>query len=212
MAKETIVIIGGGGHAKVVASIIKKSGRFELLGYVDKQNRGPLLGVPYLGADDVLPQLRAEHSPCAAVIGIGYIGEGTLREHLIEKLLRFGFEMPAIISSHAVVNEEVKIEVGAVVMDGVVVNSGSQVGKYVILNTHSSIDHDCQIGDFVHIAPGATLSGGVTVGAHSLVGAGATVVQYKTVGDHCIIGAGAVVTKDCLEQGTYIGIPAKKLL
>lgn len=194
----------------MVASILKKLGTFEILGYTDNKDRGPLLGMPYLGNDEMLPGFKKQYSHLCAVLGIGYLGEGDMRQRLVENLRALGVTIPTIISPQAVINEEVKIGEGTVVMDGVVVNSGTRIGKYVIINTRASIDHDCEIGDFTHIAPGVTLSGGVKVGIHSFVGVGATVVQYKTVGDQCIIGAGAVVTTDCLESGVYVGIPARR--
>lgn len=212
MSREKIIVIGGGGHAKVIVSILKKINIFDITGYTDKENRGPLLGMPYMGTDEAFSSLIKQYGACAAVLGIGYLGKNDLRERLVEKLRGLGFTMPAIISPAVVVNEDVEIGEGTVVMDGVVVNTGTRIGKYAIINTRASIDHDCEIGDFVHIAPGVTLSGGVKVGARSLVGVGATVVQYKTIGDRCIIGAGAVVAKDCLESGTYVGVPAKKLI
>ncbi|MBI2552452.1 acetyltransferase [Candidatus Uhrbacteria bacterium] len=209
---QKIVVIGGGGHAKVVTSILKKLNTFEILGYTDRENQGPLLYLPYIGTDDVLHDIKARHGECAAVLGLGYLGKDDLRERLVEKLRGLGFTMPAIVSPTAVVNEDVQIGEGTVVMDGVVINSGTRIGRYAIINTRASIDHDCVIGDFTHIAPGVTFSGGVKVGSHSLIGVGATVVQYKTIGDHCTVGAGAAVTKDCLEPGTYVGIPARKIL
>lgn len=210
MINKHIVIVGGGGHAKVVTSIVKKLGTFEILGYTDIQDRGPLLGIPYLGTDEVLVRRKELYPELCAVLGIGYLGEGDVCERLVEKLHIIGVTLPAIISPKAVINEEVEIGEGTVVMDGVVVNSGTRIGKYVIINTRASVDHDCEIADFTHIAPGATLSGGVRVGARTLVGVGSTVVQYKTLGDRCIIGAGAVVTTDCLESGVYVGIPARR--
>lgn len=209
---EKIVIIGGGGHAKVVASIIKKLKNFDLLGYTDRENRGTLLGAPYLGADEALASIIKQHGKCSAALGIGYLGKGDLRERIVEKLRGLGFTTPAVISPNAVINEEIQIGEGTIVMDGVVINSGSRIGRYAIINTQASIDHDCEIGDFTHIAPGVTLSGGVKVGARSFVGAGATVAQYKTIGDRCIIGAGAVVVNDCLEPGIYLGVPAIRKL
>ena len=209
---EKIFIIGGGGHAKVVVSIIKKLGAFDIVGYTDNENRGTVLGVPYLGTDAVLQRLKQDHPHCAAVLGIGYFGRDDLRERLVGKLCRLEFSMPAVVASGAVVNEDVHIGEGTVVMDGVVINAGTRIGTYVIVNTCASVDHDCVLGDYAHIGPGVTLCGGVKVGARSLVGAGATVVQYKSIGAHCIVGAGSVVVNDCLQRGTYVGIPAKAIV
>ncbi|MHC4807192.1 MAG: acetyltransferase [Planctomycetota bacterium] len=208
-----IVVIGGGGHAKVTISILKKLKSYRILGYTDLEDRGALLGVSFLGCDDRLTQLRDEYSCCAAVIGIGMLNDsGKLKRVEIFQLLKsLGFQMPPIVSPDAVVNEGVKIDSGTVVMDGVVINSGTSVGKGVILNTHCSIEHDCEIGSFTHIAPGAILSGDVVVAKEVLVGAGAVVCQNKLIGDDCVIGAGAVVITDCTDSGTYAGVPAKRI-
>ncbi|MFQ5771927.1 MAG: acetyltransferase [bacterium] len=207
---DKIVLVGGGGHAKVIISIIKKIKKYEIYGYVDKIHNGNILGVPYIGDDDVLKELIAQQKVTKAVLCVGQISDQFKRYRLYKQLVEMGFAFPTIVSPNASINEAVEIGEGTVVMDGVVINSGAKIGRFAILNTQASIDHDCEIGDFVHIAPGVVLSGGVKVGNYCLIGAGATVIQYKRIGNNCVIGAGAVVLKDCLEPGTYLGIPARK--
>ncbi len=208
---DKIVVIGGGGHAKVVISLLKKKREYKICGYVDVIDKGSILDVPCLGDDSVLGGLLDHDEVSNAVIGIGDTGNASLRMSLIEKALRVGFSFPAIISPQAVVNEDVTFGEGTVVMDGVVVNAGTKIGRFAIINTRSSIDHDCVIGDFVHIGPGAVLCGGVRVEYNSFVGAGAVVTQYKNIGERCIIGAGTVLTEDCIVPGTYVGIPVRKI-
>ena len=208
---EEIVLVGGGGHAKVIISIIKKMNDFRIIGYTDPDNRGHMLGAEYLGGDDLLRQVTRDHPSAIAVIGIGMIknSDARKRKQLFDLAGSLGLKLSPIISPDAVINESVKIGDGTVVMDGVVVNSGSAIGSGVILNTNCSVDHDCKISSFVHIAPGATLSGGVTVGENALIGAGSTVIEYKSIADNVIIGAGSVVVEDIQEPGTYFGNPAR---
>jgi sugar O-acyltransferase (sialic acid O-acetyltransferase NeuD family) len=206
-----LIIVGGGGHAKVVISLVKKMGGFHILGYTDVRDQGPILGVGFIGEDTVLEQLIRERNHCAALVGVGHVRTPDARKRLMEKLSALGFLLPVIISPDAVVNESVSIGEGTVIGDGVVVNSGTRIGRCSIANTHCTIDHDCEIGDCVHVATGATLSGGVKVGHGSLIGAGATVIQYRTIGDDCLIGAGAVVVEDCLLPGSYCGVPARRV-
>ena len=103
----------------------------------------------------------------------------------------------------------VKLKQGTVIFDGVVVNPGSTIGELAILNTSSLIDHDSQIGDFVHIAPEATVCGGVVTGNNSFILAGAMVLNCMKIGENCFIGAGVAVVNDCLEETTYLGVPAR---
>jgi sugar O-acyltransferase (sialic acid O-acetyltransferase NeuD family) len=207
MAK--IIVIGGGGHAKVVISVLNKLKKFELLGYTDRVNNGRILGAKYLGNDSVLPAIKKKHPTCEAVIGVGNVKISDLREKIDHQLEKLKFKLPALVSPTAIVNRDVDVGEGTVIMDGVVIQPGTKIGACAIINTGALIDHDCSVGDYVHVAPGAVLCGGVQVGRGSLVGAGSTVIQYKKVGKDCLIGAGSTVIRDCLKPGTYFGLPAK---
>ena len=207
---DKIVVIGGSGHAKVVISILKKLNDYEIIGYTDSENKGKILGVRYLGKDEILEKLFLNKNVNNAVIGIGQIKNAHSRKETIKKLLNIGFEFPVIISPDSVINEDSKICQGTVVMDGVIIQTSTNIGKFCIINTKSSLDHDCMIGDYIHIAPGVTISGGVEIGDNSLIGASATIIQYKKIGKNIIIGAGSVVVNDLIESGTYFGIPARK--
>lgn len=208
---KEIIVIGGGGHSKSVICLIKKLGDFRIIGYLDNVDKGSILGIGYLGNDNYLKKIINDYPDCSAVIGIGNLKISSQRRDLKEKLEQAGFKLPALISPTAIINEEVRIGNGSVIMDGVIINSGSSIGECAIINTASVIDHDCNLGDFVHLAPSATLSGGVEIGENSIIGAGATVIQYKKICVNCIIGAGAVVTDDCNLAGTYVGVPARKI-
>lgn len=206
---QKIIVIGGGGHAKVVISLIKKIKGWHLLGYLDDENKGKILGVQYLGNDKHLKILKEKHPQCAAAIGVGSVAVSDKRRKIKEHLEDKGFHLPTLVSPSAVTNEDVSIGKATVILDGVVVGAGTKIGEGVILNTSCSVDHDCQIGDFVHVAPGVTISGGVVIGAQCLLSVGATVIQYKTIADNCLIGAGATVIDDCPKAGCYLGTPAR---
>jgi sugar O-acyltransferase (sialic acid O-acetyltransferase NeuD family) len=205
-----IVVIGGGGHAKVVISLLKKSG-YDIAGYTDRENRGVILGIPYLGDDSILQDLSKNYPDCVAVIGVGKIDSSQLRLALQDTIATIGFDFPAIVSPRAIVNEAVSLGAGTVVFDGVVVNSGAEIGRACIINTNSTIEHDCRLGENVHIAPGVTLSGLVTIGRNTMIGTGATVIHSVSITDGCLVGAGSTVIKDITVPGTYVGSPAKRI-
>ena len=207
---DRVVVIGGGGHAKVLISVIKKIG-LEIAGYTDSQDRGTILGVPYLGDDGVLPDLIRAEGHCQAAVGLGKIDASSERMRLRGEVDALGLALPVIISPQAMVNEEVEFGPGTAVFDGVAVNSGTIIGSICILNTNSTVEHDCRLGDNVHIAPGVTLSGGVTIGSNCMIGTGANVIQGVTICADCLIGAGATVVGDIKVAGTYAGNPARRI-
>jgi sugar O-acyltransferase (sialic acid O-acetyltransferase NeuD family) len=206
-----LVLLGGGGHAKSVLTVVKKLGQYRVAGYVDSEDRGQLLGVPYLGNDDDLKGLVSRYSLHGAVIGIGNTTLSRVRPALMQFLGTLPLECPAICSPAAVINEEVRLGKGTVVLDGAVVNSGTTIGDCCIINTQSTVEHDCILGDNIHVSPGALLSGGVSIGNNTLVGAGSIVIQGVRICKDCVIGAGAVVVRDINEPGTYLGVPAERV-
>lgn len=206
-----IVIIGGGGHAKVVISLLRKLGSWHLFGYTDPKDHGQILGVRFLGPDSVLRTVAAENPKLLGVIGVGQIGLGTLRCSLLQRLQCHFASFPPIVSTDATVNESVLIGDGAIIMDGAVVNCGARIGRGAIINTNSTVEHDCTVGEWVHIAPGATVCGNSSVGDYSMVGAGATIIEGISLTASSVIGAGATVIADVTESGVYVGCPARLL-
>ena len=207
---DRTVVIGGGGHAKVLISLLKKSGH-QIAGYTSLRDAGSILDVPHIGDDSVLSELLRTSGRCQAVVGLGKVDTSPRRVQLAAELESLGFILPVIVSPHAVVNEGVAMGSGTVVFDGAVINSGTKMGSLCIANTNCTIEHDCRLGDNVHVAPGATLSGGVTVGDNSMIGAGSTVVQDASICADCLVGAGSTVIADIAAPGTYAGNPVKRI-
>lgn len=208
--KDKIIIIGGGGHATVLISILKKINKFVIAGYTDNMNFGEIIGAKYLGNDDVLVQLYSNGVRNAA-LGIGQVNLTLKRQNVTETIKHSGFNFPAIISPDSTVNESVSVGEGVQIFDGVVVNSNSKIGNFTTINTNSTVEHDCIIGNFCHVATGAVLSGGVEIGDYSMIGANAVVVQYKRIASNCLIGAGGVVINNIETRGIYVGNPVRKI-
>ena len=212
MSKSKVILIGGGGHCKVVISMLKKLNTFELYGISDeKENLGrSILGVDINTTDDDLEEIfRAGVQKC--FITIGSIGSSYFRRMLFEKVKSIGFEIPIIISKDSIVSKDVEIQEGTAIMPGAIVNPGVRIGKNCIVNTGAIIEHDCTVGDNVHIAPGVTISGGVGIGNNTHIGTGASIIQGVNIGSNVLIGAGSVVVNDISDNIKAFGVPAKKI-
>jgi len=209
-SKIDIVLVGGGGHCKVVISILNKIGKYNIVGISDtKEKLGQkILGIPIKYTDDQLEELF-EKGIKHALVTLGSVGNPDHRIRLFNMLKKIGFELPVIISPDSVVDNTVDIGEGSVIMPGVIINADTKIGKNCIINTRASIDHDCRISDHVHIAPGVTLSGLVIVGEGTHIGTGASVIQSVKIGKFSIIGAGSVVIKDVPDRMKVVGVPAK---
>ncbi len=91
--------------------------------------------------------------PSDAVIGVGKVDASATRLQICSRVGALGLVFPVIVSPHAIVNEDVSIAGGTVVLDGVVVNTGTTIGRLCILNTSSTVEHDCHLGDNVTSGP-----------------------------------------------------------
>lgn len=204
-----IIIIGGGGHAKVLIEAIRSTGCFEIENILDPKLKigTQLSGVPVIGGDEFLD--GQEVKGFCLSLGLGSIRASDVRKNIFKKYKNRGFEFPAIVHGNAYVSKDSEIGSGSQVMAGVVIQPDAIIGENVIINTSAVIEHDCRIQAHSHIAPGAIIGGGVEVGECSHVGLGAKVLQGVKIGRNVTVGAGAVVI-DYIEDGrTVKGVPAK---
>jgi len=209
MAKKKIVLIGGGGHCKVVISILKKLDNFEIVGIVDNYKEdSSISGIKITGTDNDLKDIY-KNGTQYALITVGSVKDNTKRYKLFNMAKEIDFKFPVIISHEAVVDESVKIEEGSVIMPGSIINIDSFIGKNCIINTGSIIEHDCKIGNHCHLSPGVHISGAVNIGELSFIGIGATIIQGIKIGKNVTIGAGSVAIKDIPDNVIAVGNPAK---
>mgnify|MGYP001571349573 CR=1 FL=1 len=209
MKSKKIIIIGGGGHAKVLIDAILSFGQYRIAGILDEriQKGERILGFPVIGTDELLCRLK---NVCLA-IGIGTVKASNKRKIIYDKYNRRGFKFPAIIHGKAYVSKGVKLGDGAQLMAGAIVNPGAWIGENTIINTAAIVEHDCMIAAHCHISVNTVLGGRVSVGESSHIGLGARVLQGIKIGSKVTVGAGAVVTKDVRDGKTVIGVPAREL-
>lgn len=205
---KKIVLIGAGGHCKVIIDIIKSNGDYDIVGITDINSKGSVLGVPIVGNDDALEKLYNEGVQYA-FISLGALYNMSIRKNIFHRLKEIGFTIPVLIHKDAIVSAYAKIEEGTCIMPRAVINAGAFIAENCIINTGAIIEHDCIIEENTHISPGANLAGAVRVGSGTHIGIGSTVIQGLHIGNKVIIGAGAVVINDIKDNVTAVGIPAK---
>lgn len=203
-----VVVLGAGGHAKVVLEILEETGHWDIVGCTSARGpSGALLNYPVLGSDEVLSALYRGGVRHAFVA----IGDNRLRQHAIRRARELGFELINAVSRRAALSSRVKMGSGIAIMASAAVNVDSILGDGVIVNTGASVDHDCLIGAYAHIGPGVRLAGGVEVGEGAFLGVGSCVIPGIRIGSWAIVGAGAAVVKDVAAGATVVGVPARVL-
>jgi UDP-perosamine 4-acetyltransferase len=207
MKLETVVIIGSGGHAKVVIELIRAEEKYQIAGCTGLSGEGFVLGVPILGTDTALPALLAKGTKRAFIA----IGDNLLRVRLLAQVAEMGFELINAISPNAVVSPTAILGRGIAIMAGAVINASARIGDGAIINTNAGVDHDCWIGNGAHIGPGSALAGNVIVGCEAFLGIGSSVLPGARIGNRATIGAGSVVLHDIPDDATAVGVPARVL-
>lgn len=199
---DKIVVVGAGGHAKVVIATVRAAGGDVVAAYDDDSGRWgqQLLGVPI-------------HGPISGeAIGNGpaiiAIGNNRTRQSIAKSV---NAQWVSVCHPSATVHSSVVLGPGTVVFAGSVVQPDATIGAHSILNTAATVDHDCIVGDLVHIGPGVCLCGGVTVDEGVLLGVGAKVAPNVEVGPWSTVGAGAVCVVDVPGSSTVVGVPARSL-
>ncbi len=193
---DSILLIGGGGHAVSVLDTLLSNDIYNVIGFTDSNLSidKTLLGIPYLGDDSIFQEVY-NNGIKNAVIAIGSVGDTSIRVKVHNLVKKIGFNLPTIIDPTAIIGRGCNIGEGAFIGKSVVINTLSQVSYMAIINSKAVIEHECNIGAFSHISPGCILGGNVTVGNHTHIGIGSTVIQGVKIGDNSLIGAGSIVVK-----------------
>ncbi|MEZ4731768.1 MAG: acetyltransferase [Caldilineaceae bacterium] len=212
--RKRCIILGGGGHARVLIDCIHNMGDCQIHGILDPNQQlwGQLiLDVRVLGGDELLAELANQQVNCFAV-GVGGVGNNRPRQQLFELGLAHGLSPLLVKHSSALCSQWAEIGEGAQLLVNCIVNAGAKLGDNVLVNSGAIIEHDCVVDDHVHIATGAKLASTVSVGKGVHIGAGATVKQCVTIGNYAVVGAGAVVVHDVAPHTVVVGVPARPLI
>lgn len=196
--EDTITLIGGGGHALVVADAAQFNS-IVIRGVFDDAESPTVLAlsVVRLGA------IRAFNFEHEWILCIGSVNarrafldgaKGTPR---------------SIVHPHASVSEHATVGPGTFIAPGAIVHTLAKIGAHCIINSGAVVEHECVIGENSHIAPTAALAGNVKVGRDTFIGMGAKILPGITIGAGVTVGAGAVVIKDIPDGATVVGVPAR---
>lgn len=202
------IIIGSGGHAKVIIDAINKGGHYDIIGLIDdfREIGETTLGIPVVGK---VNDVEAHNEiGCSWIIAIG---DNKSRHKVYSKLMELRLNYINVIHPSAIIGGDVEIGVGNFIAAGVIINSGTTIGNHCIINTGAQLDHDNKLDDFISIAPKAALAGNVSIGRGTYIGMGANIKEKIAIGRQSIIGAGSMVLQDVPRFKVAYGNPCKEI-
>lgn len=208
--REKVLILGAGGHAKVVIDTIEQD-KFEIIGLIDSNEKHlheNVHGIEIIGCDKNLNHFYPQKAGCAFV-AIGHMGQYQVRNKIFTILENIGYKLINVIHFSSIIAPSVQLGKGNLILPQTVLNAEVIVGNNNIINTGTIVEHEVSIGNGVHLAPGSTICGGGTISDNVFVGAGSVIIQGISIGKNSIIGAGSVVLSDIPENVIAVGTPAK---
>lgn len=208
--KDRVLVIGGGGHGKVVVEAIAAEGQFDITGVIDEaaQPGVKLLGYTVFGGEAVLLDTVTRYGVFGVVVAVG---DNAQRAAVVERVAKQHPQLsfPTIIHPFSSISSSASIGRGSVLLAGSIINANASVGAFCIVNTAASLDHDSQLGDYAMLNPHCAVAGNVTIEPFALIGMGANVLQKRRIGRNTVIGAGATVVHDIGDNCVAIGTPAR---
>ena len=208
---KDLYIIGAGGFGREVAWLVERinetSPTWNIKGFIDDNES--LWGTEedeykVVGGCEYLKSLGDVYAVCA-------VGSARIRKAIIGKLKFSGVKFATVIDPSVILSKRVEVGEGTIICAGSIITVDIKIGNHVIINLDCTFGHDDIISDYVTVYPSVNVSGNVTVGECCELGTGTQIIQGKSIASNTIVGAGAVVVRDCIECGTYVGSPARKI-
>ena len=210
---KKIVIIGTGGHSKVVLSEILQAASYKVLGFIDNfQPQGTIID-----KDNNLEVLSTIENINSVIdddtYGIVAIGSNFLRRKVVNEIesVSENFRWATIISINAIVDKNASINEGSIIITGSIINTGTNIKKHCIINTNTSIDHDNIFNEFSSTGPSVTTGGSVNIGELTHIGINSAITNNINIGTNTVIGGKSFVNKICDDNSVYYGVPIKKI-
>lgn len=185
---EKIIIIGAGGHGKVVLDILLKQKQlkkeFDILGFLDDKKDEKIMGYHVIGFLSDIKKYENEKN----VLFILAFGDNIIREKIAKENKKLKYK--TVIHPSVVLGEECEVGEGTVLKANSVIGPGTKIGKHCIINSLVSIEQDSLVEDFVHIYPNVSVYGqnkikkGITLFSNSSTEQGVTVNKNLNYGEH----------------------------
>lgn len=160
-----VVLIGMGGHGKVVLDTILSNSQTDIkvIGFLDDGNIEEIVGIRKLGNISEWKKYQDKKFHIA-------IGNNEFRSKLVKEL---GDErLITIIHKTAYVSSMSELGIGSYIGAMVVINPESKIGKASIVNTGTIVEHNCELGDYVHLSYRVLVGSESKISSNSLIDMG----------------------------------------
>ncbi len=204
-----ILIVGASGFGREVAWLIEELKEWKVVGFIDdsEEIQNTIInGIPVIGKLDFLEKVTKKTYVTIA------IGNPIIRKKISERLMENkNIVFPNIIAKDIRINRTIKLGIGNIICTNNILTTNISIGNFNHVNLSCTIGHDVVFNNYVTVYPGVNISGNVEISDISEIGTGSKIIQGKHISSNVIIGAGSVIVKNIEEEGTYVGVPARRV-
>jgi UDP-perosamine 4-acetyltransferase len=207
---ENIIVVGAGGHCKVILSVLRYYKKYSVIGIADRDSSSKgeeISGSIIKFSWNDFKEIYDNGTKYAAIA----IGDNKERKELFKELSSIGFKIPTVIHPTALIEKDSLIRNGCLVCMGAKIGVEVHIGENCVIYTGSILDHEVRLEDHVYISPGCSVAGRVTIKEGSFIGIGTSIKEKISIGKNVVVGAGSVVLGDIPDNSTVAGVPAKRI-
>ena len=189
-----LALFGYGGHAREAACQIEQEVTF----FVDDKY-----------SNDIAKPI-SEFNPEEYMMIVA-VADSKDRADIVAKLPKETKYFTFIHPSAHIMDDNIQVGVGSFIGANSILTTNIKLGNHALLNRGNHIGHDSVAGDFFSMMPNAVVGGNVTLGDNVYLGSCSNVREKINITSDVLIGMNAAVVKDITKNGTYVGVPAKKI-
>ncbi|MEH7451622.1 hypothetical protein [Gottfriedia acidiceleris] len=149
---RNLLILGAGGHGKVVKETAVAMGSFERIDFLDDKSELAI------GECKDYKQFTSDYTHAFVAIG-----NNEQRMKWLEELIEVGFQIPVLMHPTAYKSPIARVDLGSIICAKAVVNTNAELEKGCIISIGALVDHDSFVGEGSHINSGAIVKAGCRV-------------------------------------------------
>lgn len=165
---KNLLIVGAGGHGKVVKEIADALGKFERIEFLDDVNPKAIGKIEEMG------QFRNEFDCIFPAVG-----NNEFRRKIMENAKKMNYEVPVLVHPTAYVSPSAKLGNGTIVEAMAVIHTKAVVEEGCIIAIGALIDHEALIEKYTYIRCGTIVKANAKVGQLLTIPSGIIVTKEE---------------------------------
>jgi len=202
-----IILIGDGDNSEVIYDFIKKNKDYSVEYIIGKKNSNRNFSkIKHLNYNFNFKNLLNDY------FFLCTIADNYNRKKIVNFFnikYKKKIKWVSLIGHNVTLETKVKIGKGSIIFPYTNIGYNTKIGNFCLINHSCHIEHHNKFKNFTSVGPKVVTGGNVTIGKYSYIGINSTINHNLKISENVIVGAKSLITKNCKNNSTYFGHPAK---